>query len=510
MPKTLLLADDSVVIQKLVGLSFANEDVNLVTTDNGDDAIARARETRPDLVLADVVMPGKSGYEVCQALKSDPELCGVPVLLLTGTFEAFDEARAREVRSDGHITKPFEAQVLVDRVNELLDSATPSAATQAKPAGPGDSAYDFFDDSVRELAPTEPTESARPAMPATDPGHSPMPSPGHDLSAAGDDAFAFHTDSAPELEPLTPDNDPGAFLEPLEHASAGEHTVALMADEAPFHDAAPMQELTLEPGPGTTGPQSADPSSSATGATSFGEHELDVLVAAPEPPRPTDLEIDLLEDDSFGAQSTAPLPPRDPGASAGADTPHPGETMLADDLFASSNDLTPAAEMRDEASPRASSDDLAFGFTPPEPERAHPEATPAATGDVDPDSTASAMNPMSALREIPDALAMAVSVPSPGPYEASVVAEPMTQAPPEAALSPPAQPSGTPEVSQQMREQMHETLEKIAWEAFADISDTIVRQVLERFEAIAWEVIPQMTESLIQEEIRRMKEGVEE
>jgi CheY-like chemotaxis protein len=78
MPKTLLLADDSVVIQKLVGLSFANEDIELVTTDNGDDALTRAREITPDLVLADVVMPGKNGYEVCAAIKGDPQLSHVP------------------------------------------------------------------------------------------------------------------------------------------------------------------------------------------------------------------------------------------------------------------------------------------------------------------------------------------------------------------------------------------------------------------------------------------------
>ena len=60
-----------------------------------------------------------------------------------------------------------------------------------------------------------------------------------------------------------------------------------------------------------------------------------------------------------------------------------------------------------------------------------------------------------------------------------------------------------------MRQRIHDTLEKVAWEAFSDLSDTIVRQVLERFEAIAWEVIPQMAEAMVREEIRRMK-GEEE
>jgi len=152
MPKTLLLADDSVVIQKLVGLSFANEDIELVTVDNGDDAVTRAQELNPDLVLADVVMPGKSGYEVCEAIKKDPKLSGTPVLLLTGTFEAFDEVRAQTAGADGQITKPFEAQGLVDRVNEML-----TRAPQAAEAPPVDVASDFFDDTL-----TAPADSLAP------------------------------------------------------------------------------------------------------------------------------------------------------------------------------------------------------------------------------------------------------------------------------------------------------------------------------------------------------------
>src|SRR5215831_172527 len=167
MPKTLLLADDSVTIQKVVGISFANEDVVLLTVDNGEDAIARAREARPDLVLADILMPGKDGYEVCEAIKSDPELRHVPVLLLSGTFESYDEEHAQRVGADGHITKPFEAQALVDQVNELLArSAAPPAPSDpvgdativvdpAEQTGSRE-AYDFFDEEMAQTAPSAP------------------------------------------------------------------------------------------------------------------------------------------------------------------------------------------------------------------------------------------------------------------------------------------------------------------------------------------------------------------
>lgn len=125
MAKTILLADDSLVIQKLVGLSFANEDVEIISTDNGTEAIQMAEALHPDLVLADVVMPGLSGYEVCRAIKSQAELSDIPVILLTRTSESFNEDLARQIGADGHITKPFESQTLAARVHEILSrSAT--------------------------------------------------------------------------------------------------------------------------------------------------------------------------------------------------------------------------------------------------------------------------------------------------------------------------------------------------------------------------------------------------
>jgi CheY-like chemotaxis protein len=72
MPKNLLVADDSLTIRKVIGMIFATEDFQIYTVDNGLDAINKTRELRPDILLADVMMPGKSGYEVCETLKADP------------------------------------------------------------------------------------------------------------------------------------------------------------------------------------------------------------------------------------------------------------------------------------------------------------------------------------------------------------------------------------------------------------------------------------------------------
>ena len=131
MSKRLLLADDSVTIQKVIGITFANEDYQLDIVDNGDSAFEHAQAQLPDLVLADVYMPGKNGYELCAAIKQDPELASVPVMLLTGTFEPFDEDKARQAGADTWISKPFESQYLIDQVEELLAKAEAAVAAPA-------------------------------------------------------------------------------------------------------------------------------------------------------------------------------------------------------------------------------------------------------------------------------------------------------------------------------------------------------------------------------------------
>ncbi|MBW6513000.1 MAG: response regulator [Desulfuromonadaceae bacterium] len=133
MGKKLLLADDSITIQKVVGITFAHEDYVLTIVDNGDDALQKAQADRPDLILADVYMPGKNGYELCSAIKQDPSLAGVPVLLLAGTFEPFDEGKAKACGADAWIPKPFESQALIDQVEALL-SAAPVAPAPVAPA----------------------------------------------------------------------------------------------------------------------------------------------------------------------------------------------------------------------------------------------------------------------------------------------------------------------------------------------------------------------------------------
>ena len=120
MPATLLLADDSVTIQRVIELTFANEDVRVIATSDGEAAVQRIDAEPPDIILADVGMPKLDGYEVASHVKRTPALKKIPVLLLTGAFEPIDEERARASGCDGILVKPIEPQQLVGRVKELL------------------------------------------------------------------------------------------------------------------------------------------------------------------------------------------------------------------------------------------------------------------------------------------------------------------------------------------------------------------------------------------------------
>src|SRR6476660_9839071 len=123
MRKKILLADDSITIQKVIELTFSDEDFDVVTVGNGRLAIEKVQEVRPDVVLCDVIMPEKDGYDVCDFIKKSPQLSATPVLLLTGAFEPFDQERAARVGCDGFLAKPFEPASLIGKVNELLAHA---------------------------------------------------------------------------------------------------------------------------------------------------------------------------------------------------------------------------------------------------------------------------------------------------------------------------------------------------------------------------------------------------
>jgi CheY-like chemotaxis protein len=118
----ILLADDSATVQKIITLTFSDEGVEVIAVSNGDEAIDRLRRLRPALVMADIRIPGKDGYEICEFVKTHPQMEGTPVILLVPAFEPFDEERARRIGADYHLTKPFQSiRMLISVVKNLID-----------------------------------------------------------------------------------------------------------------------------------------------------------------------------------------------------------------------------------------------------------------------------------------------------------------------------------------------------------------------------------------------------
>jgi len=130
MSKRILLADDSLTIQKVVELTFMDEDFEVEAVGSGDEAISRLAGDLPNIVIADVHMPGASGYEVCRQAKAMSS--NLPVLLLVGTFEALDENEMVECGADGNLKKPFDSQELLQVVRRMTSGDAPQRVEEAE------------------------------------------------------------------------------------------------------------------------------------------------------------------------------------------------------------------------------------------------------------------------------------------------------------------------------------------------------------------------------------------
>ena len=164
MGNTILLADKSITIQKIVQLTFADDNFNIHTVNDGQAALDIIPQIRPDLILADISLPIKNGYELCLSIRKDDQLSdfsSVPVILLAGIYETMDEERSRQVEervqqvgANDFLSKPFDPQLLISKVKQYLstsrsDDSSRSAASAAVFAQEPDGGINLFDtDSV--------------------------------------------------------------------------------------------------------------------------------------------------------------------------------------------------------------------------------------------------------------------------------------------------------------------------------------------------------------------------
>ncbi|MFZ2950421.1 MAG: response regulator, partial [Desulfuromonadaceae bacterium] len=276
-----LVADDSITIQKVIGIIFGSDEYSLTVVDNGKAAVETAREINPDILLIDALMPGMTGYEVAEMVRSTPSLASKPILILTGSFEPFDEEKAKRCGADDFIAKPFESQQIITKVKELLVLGRSRALSAQVP--PSQPATETIQEQV--------SEAAAPIF------ENPVPvsaQQSESMQPTDDIWGAFTPEAVPTFEPVTVPS--SAPVETDVFAIVTEENDAQLVQTAP----------------------SADTSSQHTGSQwipveeNTFEFEEDVIAA---PPRNTAFAAPptLVQEESFGDISfddvTTPAPP---------------------------------------------------------------------------------------------------------------------------------------------------------------------------------------------------------
>ena len=163
MSKKILLADDSVTIQKIVELTFEGEGFDLEVVADGNEALKLAEGSPPDIILADLTMPGLSGIELCRKVRDHSSLASIPVILLTNSFEEFNRSDGDDAGISAYVEKPFESQALIDQVRELLsgEAAPPASEEPQEELQPPADEVDLISEEPEELLTLEEDEGAQ-------------------------------------------------------------------------------------------------------------------------------------------------------------------------------------------------------------------------------------------------------------------------------------------------------------------------------------------------------------
>jgi CheY-like chemotaxis protein len=538
MSRTILLADDSLTIQKVVELTFADTDYEVVTLSSGDDLLQQLPDVRPDLVICDIIMPGKDGYEVCQEIKSDPASLHIPVILLSGTFEPFDRDRALAAGCSEIITKPFEARKLVDTVERLLtggatESAPPTTEGAVEPP------------SVESIAPApdlepETVEAVTPA-PEFEPETVEAVAPTPDFEPETVEAVAPTPDFGPEtVEAVAPA--PEAEPEPAEPVVPAEQIEPESippADEEPMAAAA---EPEVPPEPETTAEEPEAERGLDFTDTGFAEMEAagrdlegaggrlpdegldfefsDEVEAFGQPteeeePERSDTEpdLDLAGEVEAAAVPTVVEPEPDTEPEVSAEPVGPPEDAVRAEPF-------PEPPGEDEAATAVP--DIRDPFAPEDEDEEPPEGvaleTPTETPYTETAGMAESVSTSPGDLQIPE-MEPQVDVGDfePEPSEAFVGEEPPMESadtPDDDADTTPV-PSDAPEPAEdvELEPDVAPSIDLMPSVLSEDDVDRIARRVLElateRIEHIAWEVVPDMAEIVVRQRIRELESEAE-
>ena len=199
MTSRLLVADDSITIQKIVSMAFEIEDVEVEGIGNGQEAFDRISQFNPDIVLADVDMPGLDGFELSAKIKESPETSAIKVLLLASDFEEFDEQRYQECGADNHISKPFKSDDIVAMVKSLLGTSD-------------EGSVELTDKTVSDQNASEPEPSLEELLEAVEK----LSTEGGEFSSSDDEVSAEAMEEPLSVEDETTELTDEELIEPME------------------------------------------------------------------------------------------------------------------------------------------------------------------------------------------------------------------------------------------------------------------------------------------------------
>ena len=427
MGNRLLLADDSITIQKVVAIIFANEEFELTVVDNGTAALEKAREIKPDVMLVDALMPGKTGYEVCAEIRRDPVLGAVPVILLIGAFEPLDEEKSRQCGADATISKPFESQQLIDRVKEMLELGKTRKTAPPTAAQPAPAAEEIWGDL-----------SSFDAMAQTAPAAAPVAAPV--AAPAEEDLWEGVTASAEPAWELPAVEEPAweAPSAPAQPAAAAPTAAVEMVEASMEDDLWGAFELE----------EDAPAAPAESPAQLFGVVEPEAEYEAEE--------IFSFDEAEEIEETGPPLDLEEPGADSAL-------TVSEEEFFAFAEESEPAPAVPAEA--EAEAEAAAFGV---------PEYEPFELGIEEPAPAA----PAQAAPVVPATPVAAAAPVAPAPE----VAAPVQAAP--AAASPAAVPELTEDqLVAALSKVSREVIERIVWEVVPDLAEVIIKEEIRKLKS---------------------------
>ena len=120
MSKTILLVDDEPDVVDLIKNRLEANQYTVMTAQDGHEALEKIYAHKPDLIVLDIMMPGISGYDVCERIKHDPDVCHIPVFILTAKIRYKDKKEGEHCGADAYITKPYSSDLLLDQIRRTI------------------------------------------------------------------------------------------------------------------------------------------------------------------------------------------------------------------------------------------------------------------------------------------------------------------------------------------------------------------------------------------------------